>query len=346
MSFLKPFRKFFVKDIGIDLGTANCLVFVRDQGIVLNEPSVVAVHEETNKALAVGIEAKKMLGKAPGSIRVTRPMKDGVIADFDITEIMLRYFINKVHSRAKNLAMPRVLIAVPSGINEVELRAVIESAKKAGAGEVQTIFHPMPAAIGVGLPVSEPTGNMIVDIGGGTTEVAMISLAGIVESMSVKVGVDSFVEAIYNHIKNNYNLKIGPRMAEEIKLTIGSAYPLEDGELTMEVRGNDQLAGLPKAITITSSEIREALTPPVTQIAESVRKTLDLCPPELSADLIDHGIYLAGGGALLRGLDILLRQETGLPVTVADDPLCAVANGTGIALQNMDLLCSTNHKKR
>jgi rod shape-determining protein MreB len=338
MGLANKIRSVFVKDIGIDLGTANSLVFVRDQGIVLNEPSVVAVHEDTGKALAVGIEAKKMLGRTPGSIRAIRPMKDGVIADFDITEIMLRYFINKVHSRARNLTMPRVLIAVPSGINEVEMRAVKESAKKAGAGEVETIFEPMAAAIGVGLPVADPTGNMVVDIGGGTTEVAMISLAGIVESKSVKVGGDAMDMAITNHIKNNYNLKIGPRMAEEIKITLGSAFPLEEGELTMEVRGNDQLAGLPKAITITSTEIREALMPPVTSIAESVRQTLDRCPPELSADLIDHGIYLAGGGALLRGLDKLLRQETGLPVTVADDPLCAVANGTGSALQNMDTL--------
>lgn len=338
--FLKKFRTFFTNDIGIDLGTANSLVYVRDMGIVLNEPSVVAVHAESNKAQAVGMEAKRMLGRTPGHIKAVRPMKDGVIADFEITEIMLRYFINKVHSKAK-LRPPRVLIAVPSGITEVESRAVKESALRAGASEVHTIPEPMAAAIGVGLPVAEPTGNMIVDIGGGTTEVAVISLAGIVESRSLKVGGDEMDHSIIQHMKRAYSLMIGDRTAEEIKIKIGSAYPLGEGELTMEVKGRDQLGGLPKTISITSTEIREALQEPVASIVEAVRATLDHCPPELSADLIDHGIALAGGGSLLRGLDKLISEETGLPVAIAEEPLIAVANGTGIALQEMDLLART-----
>ena len=341
MGLIRNLRSFFVNDIGIDLGTANSLVYVRDEGIVLNEPSVVAVHAETGKAVAVGLEAKKMLGRTPGTIRAVRPMKEGVIADFEMTEIMLRYFINKVHSRAK-ISPPRVLIAVPSGITEVELRAVKESAMKAGAREVYTIFEPMAAAIGVGLPVAEPTGNMIVDIGGGTTEVAVISLAGIVEAHSLRVGGDAMDQAIIQHMKRSYSLMIGERTAEEIKIKLGSAYPLAQ-ELTLEVKGRDQLAGLPKTITISSQEIREALSEPIAAIVDIVRQTLDRCPPELSADLIDHGIALAGGGAMLRGLDKLLSEETGLPVTVAEEPLLAVAKGTGIALQEIELLAKTTN---
>ena len=336
----KKFKSWFTNDIGIDLGTANSLVFVKGEGIVLTEPSVVAVHAETYKAQAVGTEAKRMLGKTPGNILAIRPMKDGVISDFEITEIMLRYFIKKVHSRSK-IGPPRILIAVPSGITEVESRAVKESALRAGAGEVYLIPEPMAAAIGVGLPVAEPTGNMIVDIGGGTTEVAVISLAGIVESRSLKVGGDEMDKHIVQHMKRAYSLMIGDRTAEEIKIKIGSAYPLGKKELTLDVKGRDQLAGLPKTICITSEEIREALSEPISSIIEAIRNTLDQCPPELSADLIDHGIALAGGGALIRGLDKLISEETGLPVFVAEEPLNAVANGTGKALDEMDLLAKT-----
>ena len=326
----------FSNDIGIDLGTANTLVYARDRGIVLEEPSVVAVLAETNKVLAVGKEAKRMLGRTPGNIRAIRPMKDGVIADFEVTEEMLRYFIQKVRSHRK-VFRPRVLIAVPSGITEVETRAVKESALRAGAREVHLVEEPMSAAIGVGIPVQEPSGNMIVDVGGGTTEVAVISLAGIVESRSIKNGGDGMDLAIINYMKRAYSLLIGERTAEQIKIQIGSAYKLED-ELTMDVKGRDLMGGLPKTVTITSEEIREALMEPVSRIVESVRVTLERCPPELSSDLVDHGIVLAGGGAMLRGLDRLITEETGLPVTVADEPLTAVAQGTGIVLQEMDTL--------
>jgi len=326
----------FSNDIGIDLGTANSLVYVRDKGIVLREPSVVAVLADTNKVLAVGSEAKRMLGRTPGNIRAVRPMKDGVIADFEITEEMLRHFIQKVPSRSK-FVHPRVLVAVPSGITEVETRAVKESALRAGAREVHLIEEPMAAAIGVGIPVQEPTGNMIVDIGGGTTEVAIISLAGIVESRSIKNGGDAMDVAIIQYLKRAYSLLIGERTAEQIKIEIGSAYKL-DQELRQDVKGRDLMGGLPKTVSITSEEIRDALMEPVTRIVEVVRMTLERCPPELASDLIDHGIVLAGGGALLRGIDRLLQQETGLPVTIADDPLSAVANGTGIVLQEMDTL--------
>ncbi len=334
--FIQKLLSLFSNDIGIDLGTANSLVYVRDKGIMLREPSVVAVMADTNKVLAVGMEAKRMLGRTPGNIRAVRPMKDGVIADFEITEEMLRHFIQKCKSRRK-FVQPRVLVAVPSGITEVETRAVKESALRAGAREVHLIEEPMAAAIGVGIPVAEPTGNMIVDIGGGTTEVAIISLAGIVESRSIKNGGDAMDMAIVQYMKRAYSLLIGERTAEQVKLELGSAYKLEK-ELTMEVKGRDLMGGLPKTVTITSEEIREALMEPVTRIVEVVRVTLERCPPELASDLIDHGIVLAGGGALLRGLDRLLSEETGLPVTVADDPLTAVANGTGIVLQEMDTL--------
>ncbi len=329
----------FSNDIGIDLGTANTLVYVRDGGIVLREPSVVAVLADTNKVLAVGMEAKRMLGRTPGNIRAIRPMKDGVIADFEITEEMLRYFIQKVRSRSK-VFRPRVLIAVPSGITEVETRAVKESALRAGAREVHLVEEPMAAAIGVGIPVQEPSGHMIVDIGGGTTEVAVISLAGIVESRSIKYGGDGMDSAIAQYMKRAYSLLIGERTSEQIKIEIGSAYKLDE-ELQLEVKGRDLMGGLPKTVTITSEEIREALMEPVTRIVEAVRMTLERCPPELSSDLIDHGVVLAGGGALLRGLDRLIMEETGLPVTISDDPLTAVANGTGIVLQEMDTLSRT-----
>jgi rod shape-determining protein MreB len=341
MGILNRIRAFFSNDIGIDLGTANTLVNVRDRGIVLSEPSVVAVMAETNKVLAVGMEAKRMLGRTPGNIRAIRPMKDGVIADFEVTEEMLRYFIQKVNGKRK-IMRPRVLVAVPSGITEVETRAVKESALRAGAREVHLVEEPMAAAIGVGIQVQEPSGNMIVDIGGGTTEVAIISLAGIVEWRSIKSGGDAMDQAIVQYLKRAYSLLIGERTAEHIKIEIGSAYKLED-TLTMDVKGRDLMGGLPKTVTITSEEVREALMEPVTRIVEAVRMNLERCPPELSADLIDHGVMLAGGGALLRGLDRLVSEETGLPVAVADEPLLAVAKGTGIMLEEMDTLSRAVH---
>jgi rod shape-determining protein MreB and related proteins len=325
----------FSNDIGIDLGTANTLVFVKDQGIVLREPSVVAVRAGTSQVLAVGDEAKRMLGRTPGNIVAVRPLKDGVIADFEMTESMLRHFITKVNSR--KWVRPRVVIAVPSGITEVEKRAVKESAAHAGAREVYLIEEPMAAAIGVGLPVQDAAGNMIIDIGGGTTEVALISLSGIVFSRSVRVAGDELDEAIAGYMKRAYNLMIGERTAEEIKIKIGSAYPMEK-EVGMEVKGRDLVAGLPKTLTITSQEVRESLLEPISTIVESVRVTLERCPPELSADLVDRGLVLAGGGALLRGLDKLLQEETGLPVHIAEDPLSAVAEGTGRALSEIKFL--------
>lgn len=340
---IRKLARFFSSDIGIDLGTANCLVFVRDKGIVLEEPSVVAITENTKEVLAVGSDAKRMLGRTPGNIRAVRPMKDGVIADFEITEHMLRYFIQKAIKHLpwrQQLLSPRVMVAVPSGITEVENRAVKDSAKRAGAGDVVLVEEPMAAAIGVGLPVSEPTGSMIVDIGGGTTEVAVISLNGIVWARSVRVGGDELDAAIIQHMKRVYNLMIGERTAEKIKIEIGSAYPTND-DATMEVKGRDLVSGLPKTIRITAGEIRIALQEPITSIIEAVRTTLERCPPELAADLIDRGIMLAGGGALLNGLDRLIVEETGLPVFVAEDPLKAVAKGTGIMLQEMDNMTKT-----
>lgn len=326
----------FSNDIGIDLGTANTLVYSKDKGIVLREPSVVAIHSATRRVLAVGNEAKKMLGRTPGNITAIRPMKDGVIADFDITEAMLRYFIKKVQTA--KIIPPRVVIAIPSGITEVEKRAVKESATHAGAREVMLLEEPMAAAIGVGLPVEEPAANMIVDIGGGTTEVAIISLAGVVYAKSIRVGGDELDAAIINYMKRAYNLLIGERTGEEIKLRIGSAAPLDE-EMTIEVKGRDSVAGLPKTILISSQEIREALHDTVSAIVEAVRNALERCPPELSADLVDRGFVLAGGGALLRGIERLLCERTGLPVTIADDPLSAVANGTGAVLAELnDLL--------
>ncbi|OGV74256.1 MAG: rod shape-determining protein [Lentisphaerae bacterium RIFOXYB12_FULL_65_16] len=336
MSFVSKIRSFFSNDIGIDLGTANTLVYVRDRGIVISEPSVVAVLADTNKVIAVGSEAKRMLGRTPGNIKAIRPMKDGVIADFEITEEMLRYFIQRARTH-HTLMRPRVLVAVPSGITEVETRAVKESALRAGAREVHLVEEPMAAAIGVGIPVQEPAGNMIVDIGGGTTEVAVISLAGIVEMRSIRNAGDALDAAITQYMKRAYSLLIGERTAEDIKIKIGSAYKL-DPEITMDVRGRDLMGGLPKTVTISSEEIRDALMEPVSRIVEAVRMSLERCPPELAGDLISHGIVLAGGGALLRGIDRLISEETGLPVTVADEPLKAVAKGTGIILQEMDTL--------
>src|SRR5690606_25641595 len=325
---------YFSNDIGIDLGTAHSLVYVKDKGIVLREPSVVALDTQSRKVRAVGDEAKRMLGRTPGNITAIRPMKDGVIADFDVTEAMLKYFIRKTHNNALRVA-PRVVIAIPSGITEVERRAVKDSATHAGARYVHMIPEPMAAAIGVGLPIDEPAANMIVDIGGGTTEIAIISLSGIVFSKSIRVAGDELDNSIVNYMKRAYNLLIGERTAEEIKVRVGSAYPLDE-ELTMEVKGRDSVAGLPKTIHITSQEIREALSDPIASIVDAVRSTLERCPPELSADLVDRGFVMAGGGALIRGIDRLLSEKTGLPVTIAEDPLSAVANGPGAVLNDLN----------
>lgn len=326
---------FFSSDIGIDLGTANTLVYVRGKGIVLAEPSVVAVDSTTNEVLAVGHKAKAMLGKTPRKIHAVRPMKDGVIADFEIAEGMIKALLKRV-TPSRSLFRPKILIAVPSGITGVEKRAVEDSALRAGAQEVLLIEEPMAAAIGVDLPVHEPAANMIVDMGGGTTEIAIISLGGIVESRSLRVAGDEFDECIVNYMRRTYNLMIGPRTAEEIKMTIGSAYPLGENELEMEVRGRDQVAGLPITKRINSVEIRECLAEPIQQIIESVKLTLEKCPPELAADLVERGLVLAGGGALIKGLDKLLIKETGLPVIVAPHPLLAVCLGTGKALEYLD----------
>lgn len=329
----------FSNDLAIDLGTANTLVYLKSKGIVVSEPSVVAVQKDSagnKKVLAVGIEAKKMLGRTPGSIVAIRPMKDGVIADFDITEEMLRYFIHKVHNR-KALVRPRIVICVPSGITQVEKRAVKESAESAGAREVYLIEEPMAAAIGAGLPITEANGNMIVDIGGGTTEVAIISLAGIVYAKSVRVGGDKLDEAVTQYIKRKYNMLIGERTAEQIKIEIGSAFVGEE-EQEMDVKGRDLVTGIPRTLKINSEEIRESLAETVNAIVEAVRVALEQTPPELAADIVDRGIILAGGGACLKGLDALLRQETGLPVVIADDPLSCVVLGSGAVLDELDLL--------
>ncbi len=320
----------FSNDMGIDLGTATTLVYIKGEGVVLCEPSVVAIQKETNQVIAVGDEAKKMLGRTPGNIVAIRPMKDGVISDFEVVEAMLRYFMRKAQPR-KLLVRPAVVIAVPSGITEVEKRAVKDSAERANARSVMLIEEPKAAAIGVGLPVDEPAGNMIVDIGGGTTEFAVISLGGIVYAKSIKVAGDEMDVAIMEYLRKTYNLMIGERTAEEIKIRIGSAYPLEE-ELTMDVRGRDLIAGLPKTITITSVEIREALHDPIQAIVDASKVTLEHTPPELAADLIDRGVVMAGGGSLLRGLDKRIAEETGLPVHIADDPLTAVVLGTGQTL--------------
>ncbi len=321
----------FAKDMGIDLGTANTLVYVQGRGVVLQEPTVVAIEKDTNNIFAVGNEAKQMVGRTPGNIIAVRPMKDGVIADFDVTEKMLRYFINKAGKNVGILA-PRIIIGVPSGVTEVEKRAVVDAGLQAGAREVYLIEEPMAAAIGAGMSIEEPTGNLIVDIGGGTTEVAVISLGGIVSSRSLRIAGDEMNEAIVHFIKRSYNLMIGERTAEDIKKEIGSAYP--DGkEIRQEVRGRDLLTGLPKTINITSHEIQEALAEPISGIIEAVKMTLERTPPELAADILDKGLVMAGGGSLLRGIDRLLAEETGMAVQVAEDPLTCVARGTGLALE-------------
>lgn len=333
------FYGLFSNDLAIDLGTATTLVYVRGKGIVSCEPSVVAIHRDhrnTRRVLAVGREAKEMLGRTPGGIEAIRPMKDGVIADFEVTEAMLRYFIARAHNR-RTLVRPRIVICVPHGITEVERRAVRESAESAGAREVYLMEEPMAAAIGAGLPITEPCGNMIVDIGGGTTEVAVISLSGVVYSRSVKVGGDKMDDAIKEHLKRKYSLLIGDRTAEQVKIEIGNAYPLHD-VLTMQVKGRDLVAGVPKTLTINSDEIREALSEPITAIAHAVREALEGTPPELSADIVDKGIMLAGGGALLKNIDLLIREETGLPVMVAEDPISSVVLGAGRVLDDMALL--------
>ena len=330
----------FSSDLAIDLGTANTLVYVKGKGIVLSEPSVVAIRTDArvkDRVLAVGLEAKNMVGRTPGNIVAIRPLRDGVIADFDITEAMLRHFIHKVHNR-RTFVRPRIIIAVPSGITQVEKRAVRESAESAGAREVFLIEEPMAAAIGAGLPISEPTCNMVVDIGGGTTEVAVISLAGIVYSRSLRVAGDKMDAAIVQYIKRKYNLLIGERTSEIIKMTIGNAYPDPDDISTIEVKGRDLVSGIPKILAIDSEEIRVAISEQIDAIVETVKIALEQTPPELSADIVDSGIVLTGGGALLKNLDKLLREESGLPIRITEDPLSTVALGSGMALDNLEIL--------
>ena len=327
----------FSRDIGIDLGTANTLVYMKGKGIIIREPSVVAVDTKTDKVKCVGQEAKDVIGRTPGSIVTVRPLKDGVIADFDVTTSMLTEFIHKAIGKGF-FVRPRVVICIPSGVTAVERRAVRDAAEQAGAKRVSIIEEPMAAAIGAGLPVADPQGSMVVDIGGGTSEVAVISLGGIVASKSVRVGGDEFDSSIINFIKKKYNLLIGERTAENIKIEIGSACPLEEGELSMEIKGRNLLNGLPENIVITSDQIRSALEDPLAQVLDAIRITLERTPPELSADIIDQGITLTGGGALLRGLDRLIHDETGMPVKVAENPLDCVAMGTGLVLDNIDKL--------
>jgi len=338
--FLDNILGMFSSDLAIDLGTANTLVYVKGRGIVLSEPSVVAVRTDNrmkNPVLAVGLQAKNMLGRTPGNIVAIRPMRDGVIADFDVTERMLRYFIEKVHNR-RRLLRPRIIIAVPSGITQVEKRAVKESAESAGAREVYLIEEPMAAAIGAGLPITEPTCNMVIDIGGGTTEVAVISLAGIVYSRSMRVAGDKMDSAIIQYIKRKYNLLIGERTAEIIKTTIGNAYPDLENVETIEVKGRDLVSGIPKILAIDSEEIRVAISEQIDAILETTKIALEQTPPELSADIVDRGIVLTGGGALLKNLDKLLKEETGLPITVTEDPLSTVVKGCGQVLDNLEIL--------
>lgn len=338
--FLDSILGIFSSDLAIDLGTANTLVYVKGKGIVLSEPSVVAVRTDTtlkNRILAVGAEAKNMLGRTPGNIVAIRPMRDGVIADFEVTEAMLRHFIHKVHNR-RTFVRPRIIVAVPSGITQVEKRAVRESAESAGAREVYLIEEPMAAAIGAGLPITEPTCNMVVDIGGGTTEVAVISLAGIVYSRSLRVAGDKMDEAIMQYIKRKYNLLIGERTSEIIKTTIGNAYPEPQELESIEVKGRDLVSGIPKILAIDSEEIRLAISEQIDSITETVKIALEQTPPELAADIVDNGIVLTGGGALLKNLDKLLREESGLPITVTEDPLSTVALGCGKALDSIEIL--------
>ena len=333
---LSSLLRYFSKDLAIDLGTANTLVFASGQGIVVREPSVVVINKITNRIVAVGSEAKEMLGRTPGNIESIRPMKDGVIADFEVTERMLEYFIKKAHGR-KMYVHPRIVIGVPSEITQVEKRAVRDSAMRAGASEVFLVEQAMMAAIGAGLPIEEPSGNMIVDIGGGTTDVAVISLAGTVYSRSVRIAGNEMDVGIIQYLKRKYNLLIGERTAEQIKIQLGSAYPLKE-ELKMEIKGRDLVEGVPKTLSISDEEIRESLAEPVATIVEAVRMALERTPPELSADIMDKGIVLSGGGALLRNLDQRLRDETGLPVVLAEDPLASVVLGTGKVLSDIDLL--------
>jgi rod shape-determining protein MreB and related proteins len=321
--------------MAVDLGTANTLVYVRGRGIALSEPSVVAIDHRTNEVHAVGIEAKRMLGRTPGNISAIRPLKDGVIADFDVTEQMLRHFIQKVHQN--RWAHPRVVVCVPSGVTGVEKRAVVEATYSAGAREAHLIEEPMAAAIGAGLPVAEPTGNMIVDVGGGTTEVAVISLGGIVVAQSIRVGGDELDEAIINYVKREHKLMIGNQTAEEVKLEIGSAYQLRE-EVQAEIRGRDMVSGLPKTVVLSSEDVRSALEEPLVQIVDAVKATLDKTPPELASDIMDRGIMLAGGGSLLQGLDERLRQETEMPIHVAESPLTCVAVGSGRALEEFEVM--------
>jgi rod shape-determining protein MreB len=327
---------FLGRDMAVDLGTANTLVYVRGRGIVLNEPSVVALNTNNGQIVAVGVEAKRMIGRTPGNIVAVRPLKDGVIADFDVTERMLRYYIQTVHRR-RHLAKPRLVVAVPSGITGVEQSAVKEAGHQAGARRVYIIEEPMAAAIGAGLPVHEPTGNMVVDIGGGTTEVAVISLGGIVTSQSIRVGGDELDQAIITFGKKEYSLMLGERTAEEIKMAIGSAFPAED-EPHAEIRGRDLVSGLPKTVVISAAEVRKAIEEPVNLIVDAVKNTLDKCPPELAGDVMDRGIALTGGGALLRGLESRIREETGMPVQVADNPLDSVVLGTGKCVEDFETL--------
>jgi rod shape-determining protein MreB len=337
----------FSRDIGIDLGTANTLVHVRDRGIVMSEPSVVAIDAKTKRVLAIGAEAKRMVGRTPANIIAVRPLRDGVISDFDVTEQMIKYFVNRVHDRVGLIPRPRMLLGIPSGVTEVEKRAVRDAALNAGARWARLIEEPMAAAIGAGLPVSEPSGSLIVDIGGGTTEVAVISLGGIVASQSVRVGGDELDDSIVQFIKKEYSLAVGDRTAEEVKIALGSAWPLEE-ELHAEIRGRDLVTGLPKTIVTTTEEIREAMEEPVSAIVDAVKVTLDKTPPELAADIMEKGITLAGGGALLHGLQARLHHETGMPIVIAPDPLHAVAIGSGQSLEEFEalkgvLFSSTNH---
>ncbi len=327
---------FLGRDMAVDLGTANTLVYVRGRGIVLNEPSVVALNTNNGQIVAVGVEAKRMIGRTPGNIVAVRPLKDGVIADFDVTERMLRYFIQKVHRRT-HLAKPRLVVAVPSGITGVEQSAVKEAGHQAGARRVYIIEEPMAAAIGAGLPIHEPTGNMVVDMGGGTTAVAVISLGGIVTSQSIRVGGDELDQAIITFGKKEYSLMLGERTAEEIKMAIGSAFPAED-EPHAEIRGRDLVSGLPKTVVISAAEVRKAIEEPVNLVVDAVKNTLDKCPPELAGDVMDRGIALTGGGALLRGLESRIREETGMPVQVADNPLDSVVLGTGKCVEDFETL--------
>lgn len=341
MNLLDSLLGVFSSDLAIDLGTANTLVYVKGKGIVLSEPSVVAVRTDNrskNKVLAVGLEAKNMLGRTPGNIVAIRPMRDGVIADFEVTEAMLSHFIKKVHNNRQKFVRPRIIIAVPSGITQVEKRAVKESAESAGAREVFLLEEPMAAAIGAGLPITEPTCNMVVDIGGGTTEVAVISLAGIVYSRSLRVAGDRIDEAIMQYIKRRYNLLIGERTAEVIKTTIGNAYPDTEHIETIEVKGRDLVSGIPKILAIDSEEIRQAISEQIDAIVECVKIALEQTPPELAADIVDRGIVLTGGGGLLKNLDKLLKENTGLPITVAEDPLSTVAKGAGMSLDSIEIL--------